>query len=79
VSQAVLDGKSKMLFLALPGALGKSTKPGNGEGGAAWPHSRDVELELLCCKVLGTTISKGFLQNAWLGADAWPPGYFVVD
>lgn len=38
-----------------------------------------MELKLLCCKALGTTISKGILQNAWLGANAWPPGYFVVD
>lgn len=38
-----------------------------------------MELELLYCKSLGTAISKGSLHNAWLGADVWPSGYFMVD
>lgn len=38
-----------------------------------------VERNLLCCKALGTTVFKGVLQNASLGANAQPPGNFVVD
>lgn len=36
-----------------------------------------VRAELIYCKALG--FSKGCLHNAWLGADVWPPGHFVVD
>lgn len=37
-----------------------------------------MELKLLCCKALGTTVSKDVLQSAWWGADVWLSGYFVV-